>query len=85
MLKKMFTVAPVLVVLTLFTTGAVAETEIKTAKCGQNVRSLNGNISIRNNTDPKCGDYYKRCDASGKCYECIKCTYGGPYCWEMAR
>jgi hypothetical protein len=84
MLKKMFKAMPVLVALTLFTTGAVAETEMKTGKCAKNARVLNSNIALSTNTDPQCGDYYKRCDASGTCYECIVCSYGGPYCWEIS-
>jgi hypothetical protein len=85
MLKKTFKVAPVILALTLFTTGAVAETETRTGKCIKNAQALNGNTSLRTNTDPQCGDYYERCDASGKCYECIVCKHGGPYCWEIVK
>lgn len=85
MLKKIVLVAPALAAMTLFTTSAVAETEMKTSQCNQSVKGTATKIALRYNTDPDCGSYYERCDASGKCYECIRCTHGGPYCWEIVR
>lgn len=83
MLKRIFKVAPLIAALSVFTTGAVAETEASPEKCLANAKVLSTATSLRTNTDPDCGDYYMHCDASGKCYECIVCTHGGPYCWEM--
>ena len=83
MLKRMLKVTPVLIAVTLFTTGAVAETQ-KPDKCLANAKLLSTSTSLRTNTDPKCGEYYEKCEG-GKCYECIECTYGGPYCWEISR
>ena len=41
-------------------------------------------IDSRPSYDSKCGNYYTTCKSNGKCYECIKCSYGGPYCWEIS-
>lgn len=38
-------------------------------------------IDFRPSYDPDCGDYYTTIKY-GQTYECIQCTYGGPYCWE---
>lgn len=38
-------------------------------------------LDTRPSFDSRCGDYYTTIK-HGDVYECIKCEYGGPYCWE---
>jgi hypothetical protein len=38
-------------------------------------------LDTRPNSESACSDYYT-IYKNGKTYECHKCTYGGPYCWE---
>ena len=85
MLNRVIKITPAIVALSFFTTGAVAETEMRVGQClaGSGTSSVGTKDYPKPNYDPDCGDWYKKCDSSGVCYECTICTYGGPYCWRI--
>lgn len=81
-------ISSVIVALSLSMTGAMAKAETDVKANSQCSRAFATDIAntkgrTRPNYDPDCGDYYEKCDAYGTCYECVSCTYGGPYCWEI--
>ena len=87
MLKKSMKVLSVMLALSLSAISTVpkAEAEVKvSSRCSMNFTtdSTSNKNRTRPNYDPKCGDYYEKCDSDGTCYECFSCSYGGPYCWE---
>ena len=87
MLKRIAKTAPLLVTLTVLSTGGIATAEVdnQTSSCNQNLTSSEKNyIALSPNGDQaRCSDYYEKCDQY-HCYECTICEYGGPYCWEIS-